>query len=529
MKRGCLVILSGLLTAAFRFLATRGFNNDHFVHLSAAQQMLFGDWPTRDFIDVGRPLTIVTSAIVQYLFGRTLLAEAVLVSVAFGVAAALTAVIVLELTNSMWIAAGAVVFEVIAFPRTYSYPKILVTAAALWCIGHFVRNPTRPRQVVLAVVTVIAFLFRHDLGLFVGIGGLVASIVATPAPASWQRRCRDAAIFAGLVAVLAAPYLLYVQLTDGVWNYTVTTLDANRAEAGYVWPSPFTADASSEARLLYVFHLLPAAVLALCIADARSDRVDWRTRFLVAVAVLGVAENFGLMRDLLKARVPDAIVPAVVAGAWLVWRGWAEGAAYVVVPTAVAVVAAGFLVADLGSFTDNLQRAGLSLDAILHPSRVLDQFSERSTMLRDRFAADPPSRVVMPLVPFFEYLDRCIPQQDRIFLAGMIPEVAYYARRPFAGGGYEHYNYSSDVNQKRVLNRLRREVTPFALIPSESEQEFDRDLPIVASYFRGRYVPLADVPVYEDRSVRILIDRTLPWTSRDRTTGWPCMSPQPAR
>jgi hypothetical protein len=32
-----LVVLSAGLTAAFRFLATRGFNNDHFVHLSAAQ------------------------------------------------------------------------------------------------------------------------------------------------------------------------------------------------------------------------------------------------------------------------------------------------------------------------------------------------------------------------------------------------------------------------------------------------------------------------------------------------------------
>jgi hypothetical protein len=63
VKRACLVILSGVLTAAFRFLATRGFNNKHVLHLSAAEQMLFGDWPTPDFIDIGRPLTNVTSAV----------------------------------------------------------------------------------------------------------------------------------------------------------------------------------------------------------------------------------------------------------------------------------------------------------------------------------------------------------------------------------------------------------------------------------------------------------------------------------
>jgi hypothetical protein len=101
----------------------------------------------------------------------------------------------------------------------------------------------------------------------------------------------------------------------------------------------------------------------------------------------------------------------------------------------------------------------------------------------------------------------------------MIPEVAYYAGRPFAGGGYEHYNYSSVVNQERVVCRLRRQATPFALIPSEAEEEFDRDLAIVASYFRGRYVPMIDVPIYEDRSIRILVDQTRPRVCPRRCDG----------
>ena len=33
------------------------------------EQMLFGDLPTRDFIDIGRPLTIVMSAAAQKLWG----------------------------------------------------------------------------------------------------------------------------------------------------------------------------------------------------------------------------------------------------------------------------------------------------------------------------------------------------------------------------------------------------------------------------------------------------------------------------
>ena len=49
-----------VLTAAFRFLALKnGFVNDHFVYISGGQQVLFGEWPTRGFIDPGLPLMFV--------------------------------------------------------------------------------------------------------------------------------------------------------------------------------------------------------------------------------------------------------------------------------------------------------------------------------------------------------------------------------------------------------------------------------------------------------------------------------------
>ena len=136
-----LVVLSGVLTASFRFLGTAEFNNDHFVHLTAAQQVLFGEWPTRDFIDIGRPLQIVASAAAQRFIGHNLFAEALLVSAAFGAAAALTAAVVFTLTGSAWFAVAAVAVEVAAFPRTYSYPKLLAIAAGLWVTGYFCAGP----------------------------------------------------------------------------------------------------------------------------------------------------------------------------------------------------------------------------------------------------------------------------------------------------------------------------------------------------------------------------------------------------
>ena len=34
-----------LLTAAWRFLTFSGFNNDHYIYLAGAQQMVLGEWP----------------------------------------------------------------------------------------------------------------------------------------------------------------------------------------------------------------------------------------------------------------------------------------------------------------------------------------------------------------------------------------------------------------------------------------------------------------------------------------------------
>src|SRR5689334_6779456 len=93
-------VLLFAVTAGFRFLALKsGFVNDHFVYISGGRQMLFGEWPTRDWIDPGLPLMFAASAAAQRIFGPTLFAEAMLVSIAFGLAAAFTAAGVRQLTG----------------------------------------------------------------------------------------------------------------------------------------------------------------------------------------------------------------------------------------------------------------------------------------------------------------------------------------------------------------------------------------------------------------------------------------------
>ena len=122
-------ILVGLVVS-LRFLSLTGFPDDHYVHLTGAQQMRHGAWPSRDFVDLGAPLTYGASAAAQAVFGEGQLSEAVLMAAAFGAAAAITLRACVALTGSIALGRAAVLIEVLIFPRTYRYPKTVLYAAA---------------------------------------------------------------------------------------------------------------------------------------------------------------------------------------------------------------------------------------------------------------------------------------------------------------------------------------------------------------------------------------------------------------
>src|ERR1044071_2164264 len=82
--------LVGAATFAYRYLSFAGFINDHFVHLAAAQQIVLGGPPVRDFVERGLPLMELLSAAGQMLMGEGLRSEAILVSLSFALAAGCT-------------------------------------------------------------------------------------------------------------------------------------------------------------------------------------------------------------------------------------------------------------------------------------------------------------------------------------------------------------------------------------------------------------------------------------------------------
>jgi len=521
VARTSAIAIAFVVAAGFRFLCLRnGFPNDHFMHLAGAQQMLRGDWPTRDFVDPGLPLMFALSAAAERVLGSTLFAEGVLVAVAFGAGAAFTVAAVARLTGSALLGLLAAAFEVAVFPRTYGYPKVLIYAAALWLFGRYAARPSPAWRWAIVLLVAAAFLFRHDHGLFVFAGGLIAVVLSPVDGASFRRGW----MFAAACFVVLLPYLLFVQVETGLWAYLQTGIEFSQREAsreGHVWPNPFLAGAH-EARLLYELHLLPLVAAIVVIAKRRDPKALIMMAQIVPVIVVALLVNTAFLRDPLSTRLPDAIVPDVILGAWLIAQAWAtvRARALLVACAAAGVLIIGTSTLAAGHTAEEIDRAGLMTGY----RQVPERFRERHAQLLDRFSESQiPNDTVEKLVPFFRYVARCTAPDDRILNLGYLPEVPVFARRGFAGGLIYFGGYpSSDARERVVLDRLGHETVPLAILGSDFTTEFEQRFPQVAAHVREHYRQVSDVQIRDDLHLLILADTRLSAPMPDSETGFPC-------
>lgn len=208
----CLALVAGVYQAAVLSIPI----NDDFLHFALARQVLAGDWPVRDFFDSGLALMYGLSALAQRTIGYRLLAEAVIVGVATAVATYLVFRLVQRLTASTVAGALAATVVLVATPRGYSYPKVIVYAVAATLWWAYVRKPSAGRAVALGAWIAAAFYWRPDHGVYVAGGVLLAMVAAHGVRVlTLLRTCQAAAT----AAVLVAPFFLLVAATMGVRPY----------------------------------------------------------------------------------------------------------------------------------------------------------------------------------------------------------------------------------------------------------------------------------------------------------------------
>jgi hypothetical protein len=273
--------LAALLTFGFRWLNLTEFVNDHFDHVSLAQQLRLGALPVRDFVDEGMPLMYALSAGAWAVVKSPFLAEALVVSLGFAIAAAMSFRLAALLTGSLMAAALAVAAQVALNPRTYSYPKLFVHAVALTIAWWAVKSLTWRRIAALSAATALGYYFRHDHALYIGIATVALLVVA-----QWRTglttMARSVALFGALAFAFVVPHLGYVQWAAGLPYYlqVIRQYVSTESESGaYGVPVP-SLDASAglwitpETRVVHV-RWTPAV-------DDRT-RTDLEGRYSLAV------------------------------------------------------------------------------------------------------------------------------------------------------------------------------------------------------------------------------------------------------
>ena len=424
-----MALVVGAVAFAVRYALTGAIENDHFVTFARAVQVLYGDWPVRDFEDPGFPLSYLLSTAVAAVFGPSLLVNVLLCVLLLAVTSAFTHLLVFRATESQTAAIVAGAVTLVASPRLYNATKVIVPVVAIWLAWRYADNPRPRRLVVLAIWTAIAFLLRHDYLIYVAAGNIVLLV------ACHSRGSRDAALrlagYAALSLLFILPWLLYVNAYEGLPEYFASAARFAAAEGRR------TATGSLP-WLFFAFVAIPVAGLVVSFRPGTSLNRGQ----LASAAVMLLSLDLVFLRDVLAARIPD------VAGATAVVA--AATAAHVLSRRAVtrgAIIAAILI----GVFQITTKTSALPQSA--------DAFRRLGDITQRLGRVSPEIMPNSSLAPLVGYLAHCTGPHDRILVTGFGPEIPVLAHRAFAARlptwipGY--YENTADVN--RGLMQLGRE------------------------------------------------------------------------
>lgn len=518
----------GVVTAATLALAARSQIYDtNFYLLWEAVALLAGDHPYRDFFEWGAPLAAYLSAAMQLLVGYRLIGEFAMqwLFIAAGVVIAFHLGLRLSRSTAATAAMFALTLPIVAYAPTYHYSKLFFFPATIWLAWRYMDRPCPSRSALFGFVTAIAFLFRHDYGVYIGFAAVVALALAraaVPQARSPRALLSDGAAYALGLAVVVVPWAAVVQAHEGLVDYVrlraalyeeprttfiyTGLLTVNPLPLVWSWmraPTSPEAAANGALWLKQMGLLVPLVLLGAAAREWRRHR--WQLdavppdvwRMTLAGAFLAVVASF-LFRE-----PPYVVVSAPVTAAL--------GARFLVAPggigrlTAVGLVGVTAVAAVIWTRESPIFRPGEL------PRSVASAF--------EQLLASPPVPAESSGAPspWLQYLRDCSVPGDRLLVSGSTPfQVGYYTRRPPAGGHiFWRQRWRRDAErQDESLALLRRQSVPFAYSTNDPVLDELEFYPSVRAYFVEHYL------VFKDG--HLLVDRRRQPTRTFEPLGLPC-------
>ncbi len=348
---------------------------------------------------------------------------------------------------------------------------------------------------------------------------------------------------------------------DGTWSYQLR--DASSANIEALVRDPFVDDTHGVDRVrftveeqplhlesqldtvqnatayLYYFLLALPAIAAVILLRIRraggSTRAASDAPRLVPLLVLAALLNVSfLSRGSTNIRIADVGVTAAIIIAWMIsalaTRGGQHvfpkrGAGALARVAGVVLLGLAFLSANsLGDVWRHVREAYVAsgpTQVVTKAGLVWQELGASPAL----FTTDAEQPSILKIAA---YVQACTEPADRLFVLGSYPELYYFADRLFAGGHawLLPLYYSDDVDEARILMRLRNARVPIIL--TENQSEYDRDYrPVfeqIDAYLRDTYTQGGEVDAGGPRPLRVLVRKDLDVRRRYQPFDLPCFT-----
>lgn len=490
------------LTVIVHLYVNTGISNDHAGYLAMGRQVVYGDWPIRDFRDDGWLLQVLLSAAVQKVAGFHLLGEMALAWSFLAASTCITFFLAFRLSRSQVASVATAALAALLVPRPYGYPKLFIYPFAILVLWRYIERPSVRRVAVVGATSALAFLFRIDHGAVIFATSLVTvGFLHARAPAEATRRV---AHLIGWTLVFALPQLAYVMATVGLPRYaeSIITLGAYANATREAWPIALSlrdglfTETNAAVFLLDLFLLIAGTALVVAVVQmrrawlARTDPPRESLYLLVVVVMWGLMLPM-LARGQYYTRIAEIGTPIAVLSAWLAIR-WLEtdipqGIRRLGLASVIAAVAVALCV-----------RIPMSR-FFLRPDEVFRDAPFQPRVLQ-ALATSPPIDSYAPKEIsgdrwIARYAYECTRPNDRLLVAWFAPEVYFYSGRPFAGDRWVYLAFdNSAARQREVIERMRVQSVPLVFVNVEQFAEFRAAWPRLAEYLHQAYSSAAEVP-----------------------------------
>jgi hypothetical protein len=219
-------LAAAALSAAAVLVLTAGTQiyDTNFQTLWESTELLAGDRPYQDFFEWGLPLQAAISAVAQVLTGHRLIGEFLVhwIFIIAGIVISLHLALQLSRSRAASLVTMGLAVLLLAATPTYHYPKLFVYPFALWMAWRYIDRPGIARGAALGLTTALAFLFRHDHGVYVGVLAVATFALAravVPASRAARAMIGESASYTAATSIVLLPWLMLVQVNEGVPEY----------------------------------------------------------------------------------------------------------------------------------------------------------------------------------------------------------------------------------------------------------------------------------------------------------------------